>query len=62
MTEPLRAITNPAELHDAIAEATKACPDDPDAAVAYIRRNFALAPEIALSLRMQGEREISGLN
>ena len=62
MTEPLRALTTPRELHDAIAEATEACPNDPDEAVRYILDNFAMTPEIALSLRLQGERELGRLN
>jgi hypothetical protein len=58
MTEPLRALLSPADLHDAIAEAVEKHPHDPDEAVRWLLRTFAMPPELAESLAMDGRREL----
>ena len=58
----LKPIRNPKDLHLAIAEAAARFPGDPDAAVAYLLSHYALDEAMAQSLRLQGERELTGLN
>lgn len=56
------AITTPQELADAIADATRRHPADPDAAVSYLLDHYAMTPVIAESLKLQGRRELAVLN
>lgn len=62
MTDELRPITTPQELADAIAEATRRHPDNPDAAASWFLKHYAMTEVVAESLRLQGQRELSGLN
>lgn len=57
-----RPIRNPKELHEAIREVTARHPDKPAAAVKAFWEEFDLDPVMAESLKMQGDRELHGLN
>jgi hypothetical protein len=63
MTEQeLKPISSPLELHRAIVDAAARYPGDPDAAAGYLLSHYALDEAMAQSLRLQGDRQLHGLN
>lgn len=59
MTDTLKPIRNPLELNEAINEATRLHPGDPDAAIRWLLANYAFDGAIALSLGLDGQRQLN---